>query len=227
MAANRTFVLVVLTGALTMFCNFAQAAFLASFFFRVHGQGLGALASSAGHILGIAMGAAALLGLLLGLAKGVGGIVGSLAGGALTDRLNPGDDRACASVPAVVAVLRIPLFAVALLVESSGLAFVLLAVHAVLAGVGSIGGFTAVQGLVPANLRATAAAVYALGVNLVGLALGPLAVGIVSDRLASAGGLGPADGLRWSLIIVSSLVMIPASILGWAAARSIGRDKVS
>ena len=227
MAASRSFVLIVVAGALTMFCNFAQAAFLASFFFRAHGPELGELASGAGHVLGVAMGAAALLGLLLGLTKGFGGILGSLAGGALTDRLNSGDDRACASVPAVVAVLRIPVFAAALLVGSPALAFALLAAHAVLAGVGSIGGFTAVQGLVPANLRATAAAVYALGVNLVGLALGPLAVGLLSDHFASAGGLGPADGLRWSLIVVSSLVMIPVALLGWAAARSIGRDKVS
>ena len=225
MASNRSFVLVTAAGALMMFVNFGQAAFLASFFFRVHGPALGGLASDASHVLGATIGVASLLGLVLGLTKGVGGIVGSLIGGELTDRVDADGYRAYAIVPAAVAVIRMPVFAAALLVADPVSAFVLLAVHSLLAGIGTIGGFAAVQGLVRPEMRATAAAIYAMGVNLVGLGLGPLTVGLFSDGFALSG-LGPADGLRWSLLVLS-LLMLPVAAVGWAASRTISRDSVS
>lgn len=225
-ASNRSFVLVTVAGALMMFVNFSQAAFLASFFFRVHSEPLASLASGTAPLLGAAIGAASLLGLVLGLTKGVGGIVGSVLGGEVTDRYDAGGYRAYTLVPAIVGLLRVPVFAAALLINDTLAAFALLALHAVLAGIGSVGGFAAVQSLVRPDHRATAAAVYAMGINLIGLGLGPLTVGLLSDWLA-ASGLGPAEGLRWSLLILSSMLMVPVVALGWAASRTIARDGIS
>ena len=53
-------------------------------------------------------------------------------------------------------------------------------------------------------MRATAAALLLFIINLIGLGLGPLAVGLLSDYLNKGMGLGPADGVRWALIVSAS-----------------------
>ena len=52
--------------------------------------------------------------------------------------------------------------------------------------------------LVPATLRAFTSAVLALVVNIVGLGLGPLVTGMLSDLLVARYGLG-ADSLRYAI----------------------------
>jgi hypothetical protein len=54
------------------------------------------------------------------------------------------------------------------------------------------------QLLVPANLRAFTSAVLALVVGIVGLGLGPLVTGMLSDLFASRYGLGQ-DSLRYAI----------------------------
>jgi len=62
--------------------------------------------------------------------------------------------------------------------------------------------FALIQHLAPLRLRATWAAITLLVINLVGLGLGPLLVGRLSDWLAPTAG---EDSLRWALVIVVSL----------------------
>jgi hypothetical protein len=54
------------------------------------------------------------------------------------------------------------------------------------------------QGLTPVNMRATAGACYVLIANLIGLGLGPLAVGGLSDTFAYLG--AGQDALRCALL---------------------------
>lgn len=67
--------------------------------------------------------------------------------------------------------------------------------------------FGTIQSLTPANMRATAIAVFYLFANLIGMGLGPLMAGAVSDALATEYG---ADSLRYALLLLS-----PG--YGWAA----------
>jgi MFS family permease len=67
--------------------------------------------------------------------------------------------------------------------------------------------FAMVQSLADPRMRATAAALLLLITNLVGLALGPLAVGALSDMLTPDYG---KDSVRMALLIVPPLCL-------WAA----------
>jgi len=71
------------------------------------------------------------------------------------------------------------------------------------------------QDLVPAHLRGTATSVQLLGVNLIGLGLGPYLVGLISD---ATGSLGTA--------LLSSFALIPIVLLLLeSAARSLAGDE--
>jgi MFS family permease len=73
--------------------------------------------------------------------------------------------------------------------------------------------FALVQRLAPVNGRATAAALIVLIVNLVGLGLGPLLLGWVSDLFASA---GAAQSLRGSFLVAG----LCSALAAFAAARA-------
>ena len=74
--------------------------------------------------------------------------------------------------------------------------------------------------------RATASAILLFVVNLLGLGLGPLGVGIVSDILNTSFGLGEAAGVRWSLVIFVMLGFV-SSLLFWKARQFIREGSVS
>ena len=74
--------------------------------------------------------------------------------------------------------------------------------------------------------RATASAVLLLIINLIGLGLGPLAVGLLSDILAGPMGLGEAQGVRWALIISAGLGLVAFGLF-WAARKTIREEMVS
>ena len=74
--------------------------------------------------------------------------------------------------------------------------------------------------------RATASAILLFVVNLLGLGLGPLGVGIVSDILNTSLGLGEAAGVRWSLVIFVMLGFV-SSLLFWKARQFIREGSVS
>ena len=74
--------------------------------------------------------------------------------------------------------------------------------------------------------RATASAVLLFLINLIGLGLGPLGVGAVSDLISGPLGLGMAEGVRWSLMIFILFGAL-ASTLFWMARKTIREEMVS
>jgi MFS family permease len=62
--------------------------------------------------------------------------------------------------------------------------------------------FAMIQGLVPVEMRSVAAAILLFVVNIIGMGLGPQAVGILSDYFAPQYG---ADSLRYSLLVFGCL----------------------
>ncbi|WP_293906177.1 MFS transporter [Phenylobacterium sp.] len=217
-ASKKSLLLITLGGGLISFVNYGQSAFYASFFFRNHGEALQSLAT------GLNLGMAGFLGVALGLATGVTGVVGILAGGWLTDHLARHDLRHYITVKLVASLLRIPFILGAMFADNVLLALVLLSGQMLFMGVAGPGGFAAVQGLVQPRTRATASACYSFSLNLIGLGLGPLMIGALSDSLAAS--LGAPDGLRWA-IVLSSAVLVVASLALWPARRWFKEDTVS
>ncbi|TPG12443.1 spinster family MFS transporter [Sphingomonas oligophenolica] len=62
--------------------------------------------------------------------------------------------------------------------------------------------FALIQGLAPIRVRAMWAAVTLLVINLIGLGLGPLAIGVISDALRPSLG---AESLRWAMVLMAGV----------------------
>ena len=82
------------------------------------------------------------------------------------------------------------------------------------------------QSIAPVNTRATASAVMLFVINLIGLGLGPLVVGLMSDGFAVGFNLGTAEGVRWALMISMGFNIIAAGCF-WAARKTIAADMES
>ena len=86
--------------------------------------------------------------------------------------------------------------------------------------------YAAIQGLVQPRVRATAAAIFMLGLNLIGLGLGPVTAGAISDLLIAQ---GQTDGvaLKWAMLIVTEVALVLGIALIGSSRRSLDADTVS
>jgi MFS family permease len=213
LARVRTFWWISLGGAFMAFVSYGQTAFMGSFFIRVHGLSVGEA------------------GVLLGVALGLAGAAGTWFGGRSADLAARRDPRAYVSIPAAAAGAGGLLFGAAVLAQGVWPALVLLSLAGALNAIWYGPIFATVQGLVPPEQRATAAAVHLFVVNLVGLGLGPLAFGAISDALNTGwalggwrfAGLGPEEGLRYALLCGTGLAALALACF-WRAARTIGPE---
>ena len=220
LAAKPTFWLKATAAGMMAFVGYGQGAFNAPFYMRIHGEALTTLAA------GYGLKPAGFLGLALGLIGGAAGMVGTLLGGYFADIAAKRDARGYAVVPALAAVACLPAYYFIYTVEDPMLALWLNAIPSVLGTLWYGPVFATAQSVVPAHTRATAAALLLLVLNLIGLGLGPLFVGLLSDGLSGMGGLGQAEGLRWSLILTSLIGLVGAALF-WLARKTIVRDLVS
>jgi predicted MFS family arabinose efflux permease len=152
----------------------------------------------------------------------IGGVAGVLGGGLIGDRLGARDRAIYARLPALAFVLAVPLFAAGILSSSVPLAFALFIVPQALAYVWLGPVITAVQHLVPAEMRATASASFLLINNLVGIGGGTFVLGALADSLAV--GFGD-DALRYAMLIALVFYLI-AALLMVLAAKALRRDWV-
>lgn len=158
--------------------------------------------------------------LFLGALVFVGGTSGMWAGGWLADRLGHRGKAAYALVPAAAFVLLLPFQVGALLTTSAVAAFLLLILPESLRVVWLGPGISAVQHLVPPGMRAMASAIFLFVNNLVGLGLGSLLIGLLSDTFAARYG---AESLRYAILAVMVFYAI-ASVLFFFASRWLERD---
>ncbi len=210
----RSYRLFVLGTAFQAFVSYGQAPFIASYFFRMHGAELASL----GRVIGLER--AGFLGLALGLASGISGLFGVWLGGQLADRISRGDVRHYGTVPAVAALLTVPTFIAAILMPNAGAALLFLTIPCLFNSMWFGPVHTTQQGVAPAHVRATATAILLLVLNLIGLGLGPLTVGILSDWFSSGWGFGAARGVQAALVAASFVGLVPAWLF-WSARRSI------
>ena len=217
---RRTFWFIAFAAAIKAFIGYGHAPFTASFFLRNHKAEVAQLADDFG------LGPVGFLGLALGLISGTAGAIGSWVGGWIADKYGRHDKRAYMVAPALASLITIPVYIVAMTIDSAATALFILAINAFLGTLWYGPVYGTGQSVVPPHMRATAAAILLFIINLVGLGLGPLAVGLLSDWLNKGLGLGPGDGVRWALII-ASLFGLVAFACFWSARKTIREETVS
>ncbi len=150
----------------------------------------------------------------------VGGTIGVFGGGWLADRLGGRDRGNYARLPAIAWLITVPLFGAALMSPSPVLAWFLFLIPNGLniLWLGPV--TTAVQHLVPAPMRATASASFLFINNLIGLGLGSLVMGRLSDAMTAVHG---ANALRYATFYALGFYLIAAALM-FGAVRTIRRD---
>lgn len=149
-----------------------------------------------------------------------GGIVGVWLGGSLGDRLGAKDKANYARVPAAAFIVTVPLYATGVAVSDLTLAFALFVVPTALALMWLGPTLSAVQHLVPANMRATASAIFLFVNNLLGIGFGTWFLGRLSDVLRAEYG---QESLRYSILYCLGFYAL-AAILFSLASRRLARD---
>jgi MFS family permease len=140
----------------------------------------------------------------------IGGCIGVFAGGWLADRLGQLDRGWYARLPAIAWLITAPTFAVGLMMPNLWLAWPLLLIPNALniLWLGPV--ITAVQHLVPRKMRSTASASFLLINNLVGLGVGPVLIGRLSDALKHGYG---ADSLRYAAVGSTIFYILAACLM--------------
>lgn len=203
LAKNIPYVLVATGFSLGVFSVLGMGHWLPSFFVRTHGVPAGEIAIWFGTLFGLGM------------------VAGQLTGGALGSymaRKNP----ASLTVPVVASLLAAPCYCAVLWAPDTRVAIGLTAVSAFLGGLFIPSCMAAMQTLVEASVRATAAAVSQVMMILVGLGLGALLVGVASDLLRPMAG---EDSLRWALTFAQLLTVVAAGCFVFSMRASANRRK--
>ena len=160
------------------------------------------------------------LGLWLGLIFGLGGIAGTLLGGQIAARWFANDERGQLRVSALVVAALVPCIAVFLLLPRKLDALIALVPLTIASNYIFGPTFALMQRLVPDAMRATTLAVVMLLGNLIGMGVGPQAVGLLSDALRPLLG---GDSLRYAMLIVSLVALWSAYHL-WQVGRTVAGD---
>lgn len=200
--ANTAFRHLLLCHAVWNFFGYGLQQWLAAFFIRSHGFSTGEL------------------GTWFAVIYGIGGLLGVYLGGELATRYAAGNERLQLRACAVAFGFYAVLMACAFLAPNYYLAFGAL-------GLANLGGNMAqgpilatIQTLVPGAMRAMSIALVYLFANLIGLGLGPLAAGMLSDALWP---WFAEESLRYALVILCPGYFWAAWHL-WRAGRTVVRD---
>jgi MFS family permease len=163
------------------------------------------------------------VGLYYGLIAGIGGLAGTFFGGWVSDRLNKktGDMTWYVWIPFISTIVAIPLALNTFLIMPNGY----VAVYSYFLPVFFGGWYLApclasTHFLVGLRMRAMGSAVLLFMLNLIGLGLGPMMTGFVSDFLTPSFG---DDGLRYAMSI-TVLVNIWCAVHYYLSAKTIRQD---
>jgi MFS family permease len=188
--AHRTFRHMVWGTSLLSFAAYGMFNWLPPFLARTHGLTTG------------------VIGTWLALILGVGGAVATFAGGYLSDRLARRDVRWYSWVTTIAFAISVPLQLAAFLADDVRVALLCFVIPGAMAQICVPSLMAVTHNLVENRMRALSSAIVLFILNMLGLGLGPLAVGIVSDALRPMAG---ENSLRYAM-----LLLVPAATL-WGA----------
>ena len=201
-ATSRSFMFVLLGASFTAFLSYGKGVWLVILFQRDFGL------------------SATQTGLSLGIVLGLSGMVGTWGGGYLADRFGARDKRHLLTTPAIGMAVAAPMLFAAYFVDDWRLALVLLVIPTALNTCYYGPSYALAQQLVKPEQRALATSLVVFGQNLIGLGLGPLFFGILSDAFKPVAGV---ESVRWVLYGAAWLGVIPAFFF-WRASLRLNTD---
>ena len=201
--SRRSFRHMAFGAALNAFVGYGVASWLASFFIRSHEMSTGEL------------------GTWLAIITGVCGAIGVSFGGMFADKLGQRDKRWYMWLPAITGFIVVPFMVPVYLVSSAYVALTLSIIPGLLQNVYLGSTIATTHALVGLRMRALSSAILFLILNLIGLGLGPLVIGMLSDHLSPNHG---ADSLRQAMLYVLPAVMFWSSFHFYKAASTLRED---
>jgi MFS family permease len=161
------------------------------------------------------------LGMWLGLILGIVGGAGFFIGGYLADRVGRKNQRRALRLIGFTQLASAAVSFGVYLAPTAPIALLMFILPAFISNLYLAPVLSQVQGLVPLRMRGVASANMLLIINLIGLGLGPLVVGMLSDGLAPYFG---DDSLRYSLMLMVVVIIPWAALHYFMAGRSIEND---
>ena len=196
--ASKAYLYVFIAASFTAFLSYGKGLWTISFFIRSHG-----LSTTEA-------------GLAMAVALGISGIFGTWLGGKVADVFGKRDKRHILTLPAIGMAVAAPILFAGYWVEDWRVAVALLIVPTLLNAAYYGPAYGCVQGLVRPEARAIAASLVVFGQNLIGLGMGPLLFGVLSDSLQPIAG---EESVRWVLYGAAWLGLIPAFFFWRASLR--------
>ena len=183
--ANRpAFLHISFAGAIAAISGYGVLSWFPTFLIRSHGMGTGEI------------------GLWFGLIMGIPGGAGIYLGGYFADKFGAKDPRWYIWTGAVGALVALPFGAATYLLSNPYWALAIFSIPVMLSNFWQATTFAQTQSMVQLRMRGVASAVLLFIINIIGLGIGPWAIGATSDALAPR--FGP-DSLRWTLFIFGGL----------------------
>lgn len=199
---SRAFVFLTIAMSIGSFLSYGKGVWQAVFLIRVHGASPGGA------------------GLALGLVAGLGSAAGAWLGGYLATKYGVRNRAYILTVVWVGQLVSMPISLFAYSVDNWQLAAALMLAPAIVSGISYGPVFTCLQGLVRPASRGAAVAMFLLVQNLVGLGLGPMIFGMLSDYFRPWAGI---ESVRYVLYLSVLLAPIPA-LCFWSAGRYLERE---
>lgn len=194
--SKKTFVFLALAGGFHNFGVYGIGNFFAPFLSRVHEM-------TSGEI-----------GTWLGLAMGGGGIIGTFMGGYLADRLGRKDIRWYLWIAVFALAINLPIAGFIFFASNTVLVLIAFFFSVLLMSLYIGPSLAVTQNLATADSRAVASAILFFVFNLIGLGLGPLCIGALSDYfIPQFGDLS----LRYAFCITLFTGIIATGLFYWAS----------
>ncbi len=156
----------------------------------------------------------------LALVFGVGTGFGIFLGGYLSDYFGRRDVKLMPRVVTIATLIGLPFGAAIYLVDNSTLVFLLIGIPAAAGGMYLGPSLAMAQSLVAVRMRTVASALFLFIINLIGMGLGSVVIGGMSDALTPQYG---QDALRYTLLIVM-VFNVWAAYHYWRAGRYMEAD---
>jgi MFS family permease len=147
---------------------------------------------------------------------GFAGLLGTFLGGVLADRLIVRDMRWYVWLPGISVLIAVPFSTFVYLYPDVRIALLVAIVPGILGAYYLAPLFAMTQAMVGLRMRALAASIILFITNLIGMGLGPLITGIITDVLNAYTGLG-SESLRWALVCVLTANVAAATLYLYSA----------